>query len=331
MDQKGSEYMKTAIITGITGQDGAYLAKLLIEKDYQVYGWVRNDHPEKLEKLKSLAILDKVILKKVDLLNHASIVDELMKVSPNEIYNLAAQSSVGKSFTEPKETLDFNMNSVLNLLEAIHSVNPKIRFYQASSSDMFGKINSLPITENHALNPVSPYATSKAAAHFMVRNYRDSYHLFAVSGILFNHESFLRGENFFVKKVIRQSIEISKGQRSVLEVGNIDVKRDFGYSPIYVEAMWKMLQIDKPEDFIICSGQSIYLRDIIYYCFDKLNISYDCLKINPKFYRPEEIVDIYGDNSKAKSLLGWNYEMKFEEVLNILIQQELESFEKEII
>lgn len=318
--------MKKAIITGITGQDGVYLAKLLLEKNYEVYGWVRNDNKEKLEKLRIMGILDKIKIIKIDLLNYTSIVKEITNVSPDEIYNLAAQSSVGKSFSEPRETLNFNINSVLNFLEAIHSVNPQIRFYQASSSDMFGKIKSLPITEFNALNPVSPYATSKASAHFMVKNYRDSFKLFAVSGILFNHESFLREENFFVKKVIKHSVEISKGKRKVLEVGNVDIKRDFGYSPYYVEAMWRMLQIDTPEDFIICSGYSIYLRDIIYYCFDKLNINHESLVVNPNFYRPEEITDIYGDNTKAKSVLRWDYDMKFEDVLDILIQQELDNY-----
>lgn len=320
--------MKTALITGITGQDGAYLTKLLLEKDYIVYGWARNDNEKNLIRLKTLDVLDKVKIKRVDLLNYDSIIHELMQVQIDEIYNLAAQSSVGESFIEPKETLNFNINSLLNLLEAVRYVNPKIKLFQASSSEMFGKVNCLPIHENYALNPVSPYGTSKAAAHWMIKNYRDSYKLFVVSGILFNHESLLRGEDFFVKKVIKQSIEISKGLRRVLEVGNIDIKRDFGYSPCYVEAMWRMLQIDRPEDCIICSGQSIYLRDIVHYCFDKLNINHNRIKISQSLYRPEEIIDIYGDNTKARTILGWNYEMKFEEVLDILINQELQDFDK---
>jgi GDPmannose 4,6-dehydratase len=213
----------------------------------------------------------------------------------------------------------------MNLLEAIKKVNKKIKFYQASSSDMFGNISKLPVSENSVLHPTSPYGISKVTGHWMAINYRESYELFACSGILFNHESYLRGENFFVKKVIRTAIDIKNGKQNELRVGDIDLRRDFGYAPDYVKAMWLMLQQKEPKDYIVCSGKPVSLREIIYYVFDKLGIDKDGIVIDKSFFRPNDIENIYGDNKKAKKELGWKYNKTFCDVLDILIKEEMEN------
>jgi GDPmannose 4,6-dehydratase len=314
--------MKTAIITGITGQDGAYLAELLLANGYRVLGLTRGYNNESLKNLAYLGIVDKVVIEECDLLDISSIMRNISKYQPNEIYNLAAQSSVGLSFSQPIGTISFNTMSVLNLLEAIRTVKPDIKFYQASSSEMYGRVNNLPITEESVLHPLSPYAISKASSHWTVVNYRESYNLFACCGIFFNHESFLRSKDFFIKKVILGALKISRKQQDVLRVGNIDIKRDFGFSPKYVEAMYLMLQQDTAQDFLICSGESLSLREIIYYIFDKLGIDRNKLVVDPALYRPNEIQNIYGDNQKAKKILNWNYDMNFFNVLDILIDEE---------
>ncbi len=319
--------MKTAIITGITGQDGAYLSALLLKKKYRVIGLVRNSLPN-LSGLDYLKIREQVEIVECNLLAIEQIKAVLIKYKPDDIYNLAAQSSVSLSFEEPIETFRFNTLSVFNLLESVKTTNKNIRFYQASSSEMCGKVNQLPITENSILHPLSPYATSKVAAHFTCINYRESYQMYIACGILFNHESYLRSDNFFVKKVIRESIQISLGNQLHLEVGNIDIKRDFGYSPLYVEAMYKMLQQKTPADYLVCSGESISLREIVYHIFATLGLPKDKCVVNPKFYRPNEIQNIYGDNTKAKRELGWKYDYKFYEVLDLLIAEELANTNK---
>jgi GDPmannose 4,6-dehydratase len=317
--------MKTAFITGISGQDGAYLSELLIGKNYSVIGLTRNNHSENLEKLKHLNIDDKITIEECDLLDISSIIALINKYKPNEIYNLAAQSSVSLSFKQPIGTINFNIISVLNLLEAIRLINSDIRFYQASSSEMYGKVKELPIHINTPMHPLSPYAISKASAYWTVVNYRESYGLYSCNGVLFNHESFLRTSSFFVKKVVSESVKNKNNPEWLLKVGNIDIKRDFGYSPNYVEAMWLMLQYKHAEDFIICSGKSITLRSIIEYLFDKLNISLNKLVIDDTFMRPTDIEDIYGDNSPAKEKLGWDYTLDFYDVLDILISEELKA------
>ncbi|MBS1488110.1 MAG: GDP-mannose 4,6-dehydratase [Bacteroidetes bacterium] len=314
--------MKTAIITGITGQDGAYLAKLLLEKNYCVVGIIRSYNNSNLSKLQYLQIADKIKLEECDLTDIPSIINLLKKYQPHELYNLAAQSSVGLSFEQPIGTITFNSISVLNLLESIKIVDKDIRFYQASSSEMYGKVTRLPITEETPMHPLSPYAISKATAYWSVVNYRESYGLYAGSGVLFNHESYLRTDNFFVKKVIKNSLAIKQGKLHELNVGNIDIKRDFGYAPEYVKAMWLILQQPHPEDYIICSGASVSLREIILYVFNKLGISADKIISDPKLFRPTDIKDIYGDNSKAKKQLGWSYDLSFFDVLDILIEEE---------
>lgn len=317
---------KTALITGITGQDGAYLSKILLSFNYKVCGLTRGASSESLNGLKYLGISDEVTLIPCDLLDISQLIKIIQQTSPTEIYNLAAQSSVSLSFQQPIGTFQFNTLSVFNLLEAIKLIDPSIRFYQASSSEMYGRVNNLPITESSVLHPLSPYAISKAAAHFTCIHYRESYNLHINCGILFNHESFLRQSSFFVKKVIQESISISRGKSKVLKVGNIDVCRDFGYAPKYVEAMYLMLQKDQPADYLICSGKTISLREIIYYIFNQLNIPRHCCQIDSKLYRPAEIENMFGDNTKAKLDLGWKYDLSMYQTLDLLLAEELRNF-----
>lgn len=319
---------KTAFITGISGQDGAYLSKLLLEKGYKIVGITRNNHADSLEKLKFLKIDEYIIMEECDLLDISSIATLIKKYNPDEIYNLAAQSSVGLSFKQPIGTINFNIVSVLNLLEAIRIIKPDVRLYQASSSEMYGKVANLPVTINTPMHPLSPYAISKASAHWIVVNYRESYSLYACNGVLFNHESFLRSNGFFVKKILNETVRNRNNPDWVLKVGSIDIKRDFGYSPNYVEAMWLMLQADNPDDFIICSGKSITLRSIIEYVFNKLGVSQNKLIIDADLMRPTDIEDIYGDNTPAKTKLGWQYNLDFYQILDILIEEELEFFKQ---
>ena len=314
--------MLTAIITGVTGQDGAYLSKFLLEKGYRVIGLVRSYRNFNNRGLKYLNIQNEVEIVGCDLTDLSQIVSIIKESEPSEIYNLAAQSSVSMSFKQPIGTIQFNISSVLNILEAIRILESDTKFYQASSSEIFGS-TELPIKESTIINPISPYGISKAAAHWITKNYREAYGIFGCCGILFNHESFLRSNNFFVKKVITEAIRIRNGTAFYLKVGNIDVKRDFGWAPKYVEAMYSMLQQSKPDDYIICSNISVSLRTIIEYTFNYLNIPMDKLIIDEKLYRPTEIADIYGDNKKARQELNWSYELPFQEVLKMLIDEEL--------
>ena len=319
--------MKTAIITGVTGQDGHYLAKYLLEKRYKVVGTVRSYRFVNKKYLQYLGIDKEIILEEVDLLDFSNIAKLILKYKPDAIYNLAAQSSVELSFEQSIGTFTFNTASVNNLLEAIRLLAPKIRLYQASSGEMYGKVKYLPVSLDTPMHPVSPYGVSKMAAHFMCVHYRESYGLFVSNGIMFNHESFLRSENFFIKKVIRSAIAIKNKKLDKLIVGNLHIKRDFGYAPNYVKAMWKMLQIDEPNDFIICSGVSVKLREIVEYVFDKFNLDKKLIIEDRKLYRPNEIIDIYGDNSKAKEKLGWNYDLTIYDLLDKLIEEELSSYD----
>lgn len=319
--------MKKAIITGITGQDGAYLAHLLLSNDYEVIGLVRNLSKNNFG-LDYLKITKKVTLIECDLLNKFQISKIIFDENPDEIYNLAAQSSVYQSYNDPIGTFHFNTISVFNILESIKESGFNIKFYQASSSEMFGKVDKLPITETSLIHPLSPYAISKVAAHYTCVNYRENYNMFVCCGILFNHESYLRSNSFFIKKVIRESIAILMGNQKDLQVGNIDIKRDFGYAPKYVEAMYLMMQHEKPTDYLICSGQSLSLREIIYYVFDKLNIDKNLCVINKDFYRPADIENIYGNNEKAKKELLWDYDYTFFNVLDILLEEEQKNYKK---
>jgi len=317
--------MKTAIITGITGQDGPYLAKLLLTHNYKVIGTVRSYRCINTINLKYLKIDKSIIIEELDLLDMANVIRIIKKYQPDEIYNLAAQSSVGLSFEQPLGTFNFNTTSVNNLLESIRLFSSNTKLYQASSSEMFGTVKTMPITLETPMHPISPYGVSKMASYFMVTTYRESYKLFASNGVLFNHESYLRSGNFFIKKVIKESIDIKFGKLDKLIVGNLNVKRDFGYAPKYVEAMWKILQLENPDDFIICSGKSVLLRDIVEYIFEKLNLDKKLIIEDEKYFRPNEIPEIYGDNSKAKNMLKWDYNLSFFEVLDLLLNEELEN------
>jgi GDPmannose 4,6-dehydratase len=314
--------MKTAIISGITGQDGAYLAKLLTDKGYKVYGLIRSLTSSNTYRLEYLGVLNKIDLVECDLQDLSQVIKVISNIRPQEFYNLAAQSSVSLSFQQPIGTIQFNINSVVNILETIRMIDTSIRFYQASSSEMFGKIEELPITEESKLHPLSPYAISKVAAHHITINYRESYGLYACCGILFNHESYLRGENFIIKKALTGAFDILAGKKEFIEFGNLEVKRDFGFSKKYVEAMWLMLQQEKPDDFVICSGRSVYLRDVVKYIFAQLNIPLSAMKISNAYFRPTDIQDIYGSSEKAHRLLGWDYNANFFEILDILIEEE---------
>lgn len=318
--------MKTAIVTGITGQDGAYLSKLLLDKNYRVIGLIRSHYGSNLDRLKYLGIIGSVELVECDLRDLSQVLNIIAAHKPDEIYNLAAQSSVSLSFQQPIGTISFNVNSVLNFLEAIRLLNPAIRFYQASSSEMFGKVQDLPITEQTMVHPLSPYAISKVTGHYICINYRESYNLYTSCGILFNHESYLRGENFFIRKLIRGAFDLLNGKKDNLEFGNLDIRRDFGWSEKYVEAMWLMLQQDKPDDYVISSGQSLSLREIVHYVFDKLKLDKARIKVNPALFRPTEIEDIYGSSDKARRQLNWHYDISFFEVLDIIMEEERKNY-----
>ncbi len=318
--------LKTAIITGISGQDGAYLSRLLLDKGYRVVGLVRSSTGTDYYRLRYLGIFEKIELLECDLSDLSQVIHLIASYKPDEIYNLAAQSSVSQSFHQPIGTIEFNVHSVLNILEAIRIAGPNARLYQASSSEMFGKVPDLPITEITAVHPLSPYAISKVTGHYICMNYRESYNLYSCSGILFNHESYLRGEGFFVKKLIRGSLDIKHGRKEVIEFGNLDIRRDFGWSEKYVEAMWLLLQQDVPDDYIICSGKSVSLREIVHYVFESLDISKDRIKINEKLLRPTEIEDIYGTSEKARKKLGWNYDIPFFNVIDKILAEEEKNY-----
>ena len=316
--------MKVAIIIGVTSHDGIYLSKLLIDKGYKVIGTIRSYRLLDLTNFHSIGVKSsEIIIEELDLLDMANVIRFIKKHQPDEIYNLAAQSSVELSFKQSIQTFSFNTNSVNNLLESIKLVSPEVRLYQASSSEMYGRVESLPIKISTPMRPISPYAISKMASYFMVKTYRESYNIFASNGVLFNHESPFRPNNFFTKKIINGAFAIKDGKQDCLEVGNLEIKRDFGYAKKYTEAMWKLMQQDKPMDLIICSGKSILLRDVVEYVFERLNIEKNLIIEKKEFFRPNEIPDIYGDNSEAKKILGWEYDLSFFQVLDILIDDEI--------
>ncbi len=317
--------INTAIITGISGQDGAYLAQLLVGKGYRVIGTLRPGAATHIPGLAFLDIADRVELEHLDLMNADDVNALLRQEQPAEIYNLAAQSSVGTSFGEPADTFQFNTLSVQHLLDAIRSVSPTSRFYQASSSEMFGNVgrDRLPIRESMLFHPASPYAVSKAAAHWLTVNYREAYGLHACCGILFNHESCLRRDNFVIKKIISGALEIRAGEQERLELGNLAVQRDWGYAPAYVEVMWRMLQTDTADDFLVCSGEVGSLENMARLVFAELELDFDRhVSFNRALLRNVELDIIYGDNGKARRELGWEYDLDRRGLVQQLIADE---------
>lgn len=318
--------MKTAVITGITGQDGAYLSKFLLEQNYKVIGITRNLHSGNFLGLKYLNINNEVELVEANLLDFSNIIRLLEKYHPDEIYNLAAQSSVGLSFEQPIGTLEFNIISTANILEAVRIINKKIKIYQSSSSEMYGNVDrsKLPIDETFILHPSSPYGISKAAAHWIAVNYREAYDMFISCGILFNHESVLRRPNFVTKKILTSAIKIKNSELDYLTVGNTSIRRDWGYAPEYVKTMWKMLNSDTPDDYVICTGEAHELQEFVDKVFKKLKLDAKrVVKRDQSLFRPVELDVIYGNPSKARRKLNWNYKISFDELIDKLIEDEI--------
>ena len=317
--------VKKALITGINGQDGSYLSKFLLQKGYKVYGILRNSTVCNLDNLEFLGVKGQLELLPANLSDLSNVIRLVDNIIPDEIYNLAAQSSVALSFQQPIGTIEFNILSTINLLEAIRIRNTKIKFYQASSSEMYGKVMTFPVNEETVLHPVSPYAISKATGHWMAVNSREAYGLFSCCGILFNHESVLRAEHFVTKKILSTAVRISKGSQEELRLGSIEIKRDWGYAPYYVEAMWLMLQQDNADDYVIATNEVHSLKEFIQIVFDSLGLDWEnYVIIDKNLYRPSEIDVMYGSPEKAKRKLGWRYDLSFQELIRRLVKEETE-------
>lgn len=305
-----------ALICGVGGQDGAYLSKLLLDKGYEVIGASRDAMASSFGNLRRLGIRDQVTTTSMAVSDFRSVLQNLDKHRPDEIYNLAGQSSVGLSFEQPVETMESIAIGTLNLLEAIRFYGKSIRFYNAGSSECFGDTDAIPANEATPFKPRSPYAVAKASAHNLVANYREAYSLYACTGILFNHESPLRPERFVTQKIVRTAARVASGSNEKLEMGNIDIQRDWGWAPEYVEAMWKMLQLDDPQDFVIATGRTVSLEFFIGQAFQFFGLNYkDYLVVNPNFYRPTDIHIGSGDPSKANELLDWRAQVNIETVI----------------
>ena len=316
--------MKTALITGITGQDGAYLAEYLLSKGYNVFGLIRRLSTQNIERLAYLNIADKVKLLDGDVSDLSSLIRILKEHKPDEVYNLAAQSFVGTSWQQPILTSNVTAIGALNVLEAIRLVNPGIRFYQASTSEMFGKIKETVQCETTPFHPRSPYGVSKLYAHWMTVNYRESYDMFACAGILFNHESPIRGLEFVTRKVTYAAARIKLGLQDKLYLGNIDAKRDWGHAKDYVRAMHLMLQHDKPEDFVIATGRTTSVRDMCKIAFDYLDLNYeDYVVIDKELFRPAEVEILIGNPSKAEKYLGWKANITLEEMIKEMVEADM--------
>jgi GDPmannose 4,6-dehydratase len=316
---------KKALICGISGQDGAYLARLLFEKGYEVYGTARDAQMSTFVNLATLGIKDSVKLQSMALNDFRSVIQTLAKVQPDEIYNLAGQSSVGLSFDQPVETLESISVGTLNLLEAIRFINLPARFYNAGSSECFGNTNGLAATESNLFQPRSPYAVAKAAAFWEVANYREAYDLFACTGILFNHESPLRPERFVTRKIVKAACRIVKGSGEKLHLGNISIARDWGWAPEYVDAMWRMLQQEQAEDYLIATGETNTLEDFVAETFNCLGLDWRPHVISdPSLLRPSEIMVSYGDPAKAFDKLGWQATYKMRDVVSMMVEAELQ-------
>ena len=319
---------RVALISGITGQDGAYLAEFLLGKGYAVHGMVRRSSTENFERIDHLR--DHVTLHQADLLDQLSIITLVQDVRPTEIYNLAAQSFVPTSWLQPLLTGEFTALGVTRMLEAVRLVDPGIRFYQASSSEMFGKVREEPQNEDTPFYPRSPYGVAKVYGHFITVNYRESYNIFACSGILFNHESPLRGKEFVTRKVTDAAARIKRGLQDKLFLGNLDAMRDWGFSGDYVEAMWMMLQQDKPDDYVVASGEKHSVRDLVETAFSYLDLDWQKhVEIDPKLHRPAEVNTLRGDATKARKVLKWKSTVSFPELVRMMVDADLKRVDEE--
>ncbi|ELX10958.1 GDP-mannose 4,6-dehydratase Gca [Janthinobacterium sp. HH01] len=335
--------IKKALITGITGQDGAYLAELLLEKGYEVTGTYRRTSSVNFWRIEELGIQShpNLTLVEYDLTDLGSNIRLLQSAQPDEVYNLAAQSFVGVSFEQPVTTAEITGVGPVNLLEAIRIVNPKIRFYQASTSEMFGKVQAVPQKEDTPFYPRSPYGVAKLYAHWMTVNYRESYGIFGCSGILFNHESPLRGREFVTRKITDSVAKIHLGQLDVLELGNLDAKRDWGYAKEYVEGMWRILQADHPDTYVLATNRTETVRDFVSMAFKAVDVALEwsgaadheigtckktgkvLVRVNPKFYRPAEVELLIGDPAKAEKELGWKPKTTLEQLCQMMVEADL--------
>jgi len=313
---------KIAFITGITGQDGSYLAELLLEKGYKVYGMVRRASVDKYERIAH--IMDRIELVQGDLLDQYSLISALKAARPTEVYNLAAQSFVPTSWAQPVLTSEFTAIGVTRMLESIRLVDPGIRFYQASSSEMYGKIRETPQTESTPFYPRSPYGVAKVYGHYITVNYRESYDLFAVSGILFNHESPRRGLEFVTRKVTDGVARIKLGLAKEIRLGNLDAKRDWGFAGDYVEAMWLMLQQSSPDDFVVATGETRTVRELVQIAFEHVGLDWERhVVIDPAFLRPAEVDLLIGDPAKARRELGWEPKVSFEQMIRMMVDADV--------
>jgi GDPmannose 4,6-dehydratase len=314
--------MKRALITGITGQDGSYLAEFLLEKGYKVYGIVRRTSTTNLERIAHLE--GEIELIYADLLDENSLIHALKVAEPDEVYNLASQSFVPASWSQPVLTGEFTALGVTRLLDAIRVVNPRIRFYQASSSEMFGEAREVPQNEQTPFHPRSPYGVAKVYGHWITVNYRESYGMFACSGILFNHESPRRGLEFVTRKVTHAVARIKYGVQQELRLGNLEARRDWGYAKDYVEAMWLMLQQDEPDDYVIATGETHSVRELCELAFGYVGLDYrDYVVVDPSLFRPTDVNLLVGDASKARRRLGWEPKVRFEELIKMMVEADL--------
>lgn len=316
-----------ALITGITGQDGSYLADLLLEKGYEVYGMVRRSSVEKLDRIEH--IRNRIKFVQADLLDQLSIISAIREADPDEVYNLAAMSFVPTSWSQPVLTGEFTAIGVTRMLEAIRLVNKNIKFYQASSSEMFGKVRQNPQNENTPFHPRSPYGVAKVYGHYITVNYRESYGIFAASGILFNHESPRRGLEFVTKKVTNSVAKIKLGLAESLYLGNLDAKRDWGYAKDYVEAMWLMLQQGSPDDYVISTGETHSVKEWVEASFSCLDLDWEkYVKMDEKLLRPAEVDLLIGDSTKARDKLGWKPQVNFEGLVKLMVEHDYNELKK---
>ena len=319
--------MKKALITGVTGQDGSYLAELLLSKRYKVTGMVRRASTENFERIEH--IRDKIKIAQADLLDQLSLINLIEEAEPDEIYNLAAQSFVPTSWIQPALTGEFTALGVTKMLEAIRLVNKKVKFYQASSSEMFGKVLEIPQSEKTPFYPRSPYGVAKVYGHFITVNYRESYDLFAVSGILFNHESPRRGLEFVTRKISDAVARIKLGMANELRLGNLNAKRDWGYAGDYVEAMWLMLQQKQAQDFVIATGETHTVREFAQIAFDYVGLNWKkYVKVDKEFFRPAEVDQLVGNPEKAESVLGWKPQINFEGLVRMMVDSDIARLQK---